>query len=111
MRLIDADAFDRDLASREFACAMLEAHERDTAFEHIDTLYSTQSFRDVMKRRPTIEAVRKEKVDAMLSWLKEMVGIYSRLDDVHRASIAQQANNLAYNCALKKFEEILGEDN
>lgn len=57
MRLIDADDFDRALANNEFTAALNEAASNDRAFEAIPMLYSTQSFRDVMKNRPTIDAI------------------------------------------------------
>lgn len=57
MRLIDADAFDRDLCNHRFTAALNEAADAGTAFEDREMYYSTQSFRDVMKYRPTIEAV------------------------------------------------------
>ena len=64
MRLIDAYSFDRALANHEFTAALNEAASNDRAFEAIPMLYSTQSFRDVMKYRPTIDAVPVE-------WLRE----------------------------------------
>lgn len=54
MRLIDADEFDRFLAGHEFNAAMNECYDADKPFEPIDTLYTTTSFRDVMRHRPTI---------------------------------------------------------
>ena len=57
MRLIDADAFDRALCNHEFTAALNEAADAGTAFEDKKMYYSTQSFRDVMKHRPTIDAV------------------------------------------------------
>ena len=57
MRLIDADAFDRVLCNHEFTAALNEAADAGTAFEDKKMYYSTQSFRDVMKHRPTIDAV------------------------------------------------------
>ena len=57
MRLIDADRFDRRLAAAEFDAALLEADDRDEPFEHQAMYYSTQSFRDVMKYQPTVDAV------------------------------------------------------
>ena len=57
MRLIDADAFDRDLCNHKFTAALNEAADAGTAFEDKEMYYSTQSFRDVMKYRPTIDAV------------------------------------------------------
>ena len=57
MRLIDADAFDRALCNHEFTAALNEAADAGTAFEDRKMYYSTQSFRDVMKHRPTIDAV------------------------------------------------------
>lgn len=57
MRLIDADAFDRALAAHEFDAALMEADDHDQPYEHIAMYYSTQSFRDVMRCQPTINAV------------------------------------------------------
>ena len=57
MRLIDADAFDRDLCNHKFTAALNEAYDAGTAFKDREMYYSTQSFRDVMKYRPTIDAV------------------------------------------------------
>lgn len=65
MRLIDADAFDRALADHEFTAALNEASSNDRAFKAIPMLYSTQSFRDVMKNRPTVAAIPVE-------WLENM---------------------------------------
>ena len=110
MRLIDADAFDRSLASREFSSAMLEAQENDTSYEHKPLLYSTDSFRDVMKNRPTVDAVPEKKVRMMMAWLKNRIDMIERLDNIHRATIAQQAEYLAYHAALKQFQTILDDD-
>lgn len=66
MRLIDADAFDRDLCNHKFTAALNEAADAGTAFEDKEMYYSTQSFRDVMKYRPTIEAV---PIKAISAWL------------------------------------------
>ena len=55
MRPIDADAFDRALAAGEFNAALAEADENDRPFKDVAMYYSTKSFRDVMKHRPTIE--------------------------------------------------------
>lgn len=57
MRLIDADAFDRALASHEFSAALNEAADKDGPFEDMPMHYSAQSFRDTMRCRPTIDAV------------------------------------------------------
>ena len=57
MRLIDADAFDRALASHEFSAALNEAADKDGPFEDMPMYYSAQSFRDTMRCRPTIDAV------------------------------------------------------
>lgn len=67
MRLIDADAFDRALCNHRFTAALNEAAEAGTAFEDRELYYSTQSFRDVMKYRPTIEAV---PLDKLCEWLE-----------------------------------------
>ena len=56
-RLIDADAFDRALASHEFSAALNEAADKDGPFEDMPMYYSAQSFRDTMRCRPTIDAV------------------------------------------------------
>lgn len=56
MRLIDADAFDRDLCNAKFSAALNHAYDADSSFEDQEMYYSTQSFRDVMKYRPTIDA-------------------------------------------------------
>ena len=66
MRLIDADAFDRALCNHEFTAALNEAADAGTAFEDKKMYYSTQSFRDVMKHRPTIDAV---PLDKLCEWL------------------------------------------
>ena len=60
MRLIDADEFDRALVNHEFTAALNEAADNDRAFEEQTMYYSTQSFRDVMKYRPTINAIPVE---------------------------------------------------
>ena len=65
-RLIDADAFDRDLCNHKFTAALNEAADAGTAFEDKEMYYSTQSFRDVMKYRPTIDAV---PIKAISAWL------------------------------------------
>ena len=57
MRLIDADAFDRALADAEFTAALNEAADQDSPFEQKTMYYSTQSFRDVMAYRPTVDAM------------------------------------------------------
>ena len=57
MRLIDADAFDRDLANHEFSAALNEATDKDGPFEDMPMYYSVQSFRDTMRCRLTIDAV------------------------------------------------------
>ena len=57
MRLIDADAFDRFLVTDEFNMAMLQADSENRAFKNIPMFYCTDSFRAVMKKRPTIDAV------------------------------------------------------
>lgn len=67
MRLIDADAFDRDLCNKKFTAALNEAADAGTAFKDREMYYSTQSFRDVMKYRPTIDAV--QVVHALWEWL------------------------------------------
>lgn len=56
MRLIDADAFDRALCNAKFSAALNEAYDADRSFEDQEMYYSTQSFRDVMRYRPTIDA-------------------------------------------------------
>lgn len=66
MRLIDADAFDRALANHEFTAALNEAVNNDRAFESIPMLYSTQSFRDVMKCRQTIDAIPVEWLESQI---------------------------------------------
>lgn len=68
MRLIDADAFDRDLCNHKFTAALNEAADAGTAFEDKEMYYSTQSFRDVMKYRPTIEAVPVIRCTACKHW-------------------------------------------
>ena len=55
MRPIDADAFDRDLCNARFTAALNEAYDGDTSFEDREMYYSTQSFRDVMRYRPTLD--------------------------------------------------------
>lgn len=56
MRLIDADAFDEWLQKHEEAAAALEAADSDVFVDKDrKTYYSTQSFRDVMRYRPTIK--------------------------------------------------------
>jgi len=55
MRPIDADAFDRDLCNARFVSALNEAYDADTSFEDREMYYSTQSFRDVMRYRPTLD--------------------------------------------------------
>ena len=57
MRLIDADAFDRDLCDAKFSASLNRAYDENRAFEDEEMWYSTQSFRDVMKYRPTVDAV------------------------------------------------------
>lgn len=57
MRLIDADAFDRFIASHEFSAAMNDAYDKDGPFEADSMYYSADSFRAMMKYRPTIDAV------------------------------------------------------
>lgn len=52
-----SDTFDRALCNHEFTAALNEAADAGTAFEDKKMCYSTQSFRDVMKHRPTIDAV------------------------------------------------------
>lgn len=56
-RLIDADAFDRDLVNHEFSAALNEAADKDGPFEDMPMYYSVQSFRDTMRCKPTIDAV------------------------------------------------------
>lgn len=65
MRLIDADAFDRQLANAEFTAALNHADDNDRPFEHEAMYYSTQSFRDVMSHQATVDAIPVE-------WLKYM---------------------------------------
>ena len=60
MRTIDADAFDRWLASAEFDAAMNECVSQDKTYEHIPMLYSTTAFRAVMENRPTVDAIPVE---------------------------------------------------
>lgn len=56
MRPIDADAFDEWLQKHEEAAAALEAADSDVFMDKDrKTYYSTQSFRDVMRYRPTIK--------------------------------------------------------
>lgn len=63
MRLIDADAFDEWLQKHEEATAALEAADSDVFVDKDrKTYYSTQSFRDVMRYRPTITNTQKKKV-------------------------------------------------
>lgn len=63
MRLIDADAFDEWLQKHEEAAALLEATDSDVFIDKDrKTYYSTQSFRDVMRYRPTIQYQPKKKV-------------------------------------------------
>ena len=65
MRLIDADAFDEWLQKHEEAAAALEAADSDVFIDKDrKTYYSTQSFRDVMRYRPTIN-LEPAKVDGM----------------------------------------------
>lgn len=60
MRLIDADAFDEWLQKHEEAAAALEAADSDVFVDKDrKTYYSTQSFRDVMRYRPTINRAKK----------------------------------------------------
>ena len=60
MRLIDANAFDKWLENHEKAAAALEAADSDVFVDKDKkTYYSTQSFRDVMRYRPTINCVKK----------------------------------------------------
>lgn len=78
MRLIDADAFDRDLCNHKFTAALNEAADAGTAFEDKEMYYSTQSFRDVMKYRPTIEAV---PLDKLCDWLAEKAVFFANDND------------------------------
>ena len=66
MRLIDADAFDRDLANTEFTAALNDAADQGKSFENKPMYYSTQSIRDVLKCRPTIDAV---PIKPLCAWL------------------------------------------
>lgn len=70
MRLIDADAFDRDLASHEFSAALNEAADKDGPFEDMPMYYSMQSFRDTMRCRPTIDAVPVVRCKDCIYWDK-----------------------------------------
>lgn len=67
MRLIDADAFDEWLQKHEEAAALLEAADSDVFVDKDrKTYYSTQSFRDVMRYRPTIKINDKESDTEMM---------------------------------------------
>lgn len=70
MRLIDADAFDRDLASHEFSAALNEAADKDGPFKDMPMYYSAQSFRDTMMYRPTIDAVPVVRCKDCIYWDK-----------------------------------------
>ena len=107
MRLIDADAFDRSLAAREFDDALLHASDENRTFEAETLYYSTQSFRDVMALQPTVEAVPKWQVDHVVSWLRDHVAIFERLEKANRLTSDLHAEMLAYNAVLKKFDSIL----
>ena len=69
MRLIDADEFDRRLAAAEFNAALNNADDESRPFREQTMYYSTQSFRDVMSCRPTVDAIPVE-------WLKDAAGRY-----------------------------------
>lgn len=69
MRLIDADAFDRDLVNAEFTAALNDAADQGKPFENKPMYYSTQSIRDVLKYRPTVEAVPLDQLAMLLAWL------------------------------------------
>ena len=97
MRLIDADAFDRDLCNHRFTAALNEAADAGTAFEDKEMYYSTQSFRDVMKYRPTIEAV---PIKAISAWLAAYAAppnyaLEAICNDIDPASIVYTANDRA----------------
>ena len=69
MRLIDADAFDRALCNAKFLAALNHAYDADSSFEDQEMYYSTQSFRDVMKYRPTIDAIPIDQLSKLLAYL------------------------------------------
>ena len=54
MRLIDADAFDRELVAYEFDAAMNRCADEDRPFTLIPMEYPTESIREMLKKQPTI---------------------------------------------------------
>ena len=103
MRLIDADAFDRALANAEFTAALNEAADAGTAFEDKEMYYSTQSFRDVMKYRPTIEAV---PIKAISAWLAGYAAPPKyAIDEVNGAMLDANDRARAWEYHLKQLME------
>jgi len=98
MRLIDADGFDRRLVNSEFSAALDEADDRDKPFEHIAMYYSTQSFRDVMKHIPTIEAIPK-------TWLEMMLNDAIEQRDMETANAIQCVMKLWYESKADSDDE------
>lgn len=82
MRLIDADAFDRALASHEFSAALNEAADNDGPFKDMPMYYSAQSFRDTMRCRPTIDAVPVVRCKDCIYWDKRHTEECDNLDSV-----------------------------
>lgn len=98
MRLIDADAFDRDLCNAKFSAALNEAYDADRSFEDQEMYYSTQSFRDVMKYRPTIDAVPIDQLFKFLAYLFH--------DDHWRAFLSEWIlREMKIPCEIKKVLE------
>ena len=95
MRLIDADAFDRALANHEFSAALNEAASNDRVFEDIPMLYSTQSFRDVMSYRPTIDAIP-------VSWI---CGLIRDEENTRNYKTAQYLTNMIWEWHQQEDEE------
>ena len=107
MRLIDADAFDRSLAAREFDDALHNASDENRTFEAETLYYSTQSFRDVMAHQPTVDAVPKWQVDQIVSWMRDQVAMFERLEKANRLRSELYDEMLAYKAVLKRFDNIL----
>ena len=117
-RLIDADAFDRRLAAAEFDAALNNADDENRPVREQALYYSTQSFRDVMRYQPTIDAIPVEATakrlqraffsDSWEAWAEWLRGNYS--DEDFAAHVDRKKDAIPVEWLREKIKEHTDEE-